>query len=324
MWQHIVDFFHNDSIPKRIVVHALIVAGFLFAVGITAHTFRKRGMEFAEQWQSDLNPVTCTSNSKARDFPVPAASLATISQQTAPAGLKTVTGTPSPDGTVESPPLLPVELVPLRLNGQFHQLQQRLDHHFNQFATYYSWSFASTVMAGVLAAVAAVTLLFITMTGWGPSHQYQKTIFLVATVTATYAAAFPSIFQLDRNVEGNRDLYLSYVSLADEVCSYPWTNKTIDGPVTDPIAFVNHVDSEFRRLNKIVVGFDASKTPNFAEVINRQVRGDEGNKTPDLNEGSGRRGQQKNTSGTGGRASPKASSQPGNKQTGQLQLPHQP
>jgi len=312
MWQHIVDFFHNDSIPKLIVVHGLIVAGFLFAVLITVHIFRKQGEKLAEQWRSDLSPITCTANSKARDLPLPQAALATSSPQAGPIVSRTAAVAIASNGTAESA-LLPVQLVPLRLNGQFHQLQQRLDHHFNQFATYYSWSFASTLMTGILAAIAAVALLFITMSGWARSHHYQKTIFLVATVTATYAAAFPSIFQLERNVEDNRDLYLSYVSLADEMCSYPWTNMPTDGPSADPVTFVSHVDSELRRLNKIVVGFDVMKTPNFTEVINGQ-----------LGRGETSPGQQNGNQGTRGRTPVKPSPPVRNKQTGQLHLPGQP
>ena len=310
MWQAIADFFKGDSVPKRVIVHATIILSFMFAVWIAAHFFKKRGMEFAEQWQSDLNPITCSSDSKARDLAAPSVSLSAIAPQPPYTTPKMTSTTSGASGATETVPLIAIELVPLRLNGQFHQLQQRLDHHFNQFATYYSWSFASTVMMGVLAAIAAVTLLFITLSGWGPSHQYQKTIFLVATVTATYAAAFPSIFQLDRNVEGNRDAYLSYVSLADEMCSYPWTEKTIDGAATDPLAFVNHVDTELRKLNKIVVGFDAAKTPDFGDVINRQL-GRGNTSVPQGNAGKGR-------------PSRKATSPQSNKQSSELRVPERP
>jgi hypothetical protein len=91
-----------------------------------------------------------------------------------------------------------------RLQGQFHELQERMKHHFSQLITYYSYSFATTIMVGVLAAIAAITLLFITVKGWEPSSEYQKIIFLLATVTATYCAAFPGVFQLQKNIDDNR------------------------------------------------------------------------------------------------------------------------
>jgi hypothetical protein len=286
MWQRIKSFFQGGSVAKRVAIHAAIVTGFLSAVGIASGVFELRALKFAEGWRITLDPITCTKDAHATDlFMPPGPSLpsgsAAGSVPVAELGVL-LTYYPAPRGSTSVaslPDLAVVALQEQRLMGQFHQVQQRIDHHFSQLITYYAYSFATTIMVGILAAIAAITLVFITLSGWQPSSEYKKTIFLLATVTATYSAAFPSIFELQKNIDDNRYLYLRYVSLANEICSYQATAETPDTGATTLNLFIHEVDTQLSNLNKIAAGTQANQIPDFSVAL-REAMGQASSLSP--------------------------------------------
>lgn len=235
MWTNIVKFFQTSSVPRTVVFHILIVAGFLIPVFVTAKICKTRAEAFAQEWHRDLQAITCVANGKP-DFPTEI-------------------------------PTSPEEKA--RLAGQFQELGNRMTHHFNLLITFYSYYFSTVIMTGVLASVAAICLLFITSKGWDGSSQYAKTIFLVATASATYCAAFPSIFQQQQNIDDNRRLYLDYTALANEMCSYAITGENDAGNPREPKEFIHYEDDQLKKLNKIAVGFDVSKIPDFAQAFGK-------------------------------------------------------
>jgi hypothetical protein len=160
-----------------------------------------------------------------------------------------------------------------RLAGQFSELQGRMNHHFNLLTHFYKYYFATIVVSGVLAAVAAIVLLFITSDGWKDSNQYARTIFLVAIASATFCAAFPNIFQHQQHIDDNRRLYMEYVALANEMCSYAVTGQNVDGDTVTAGAFIHGVDLKLSRLNKVAVGFDFSKIPDFVSALKTGTAG---------------------------------------------------
>jgi hypothetical protein len=271
MWEGVTGLVYQAPLVKRIAIHSVIVLGFLLAVwGVSGH-FETRAEKFAEGWRKQLDPITCTNDP----------SVVNLSSTPNPAALRIVQTTTAPPASGTGPATATAVSVPIpaenekayeiRLAGQFHTIQQRIHHHFEQMITYYSYAFTTTIMVGVLAAIAAITLVFITFKGWQPSSEYLKTIFLVATVTATYSAAFPGIFQLQKNVDDNRFLYLKYVGLANEMCSYQVTTETVDKLSLDQATFIHRVDTEMSNLNKIAVGLDISQIPEFSKAINQAV-----------------------------------------------------
>jgi len=246
--------------------------------------FESRAYRFAEGWRSDLDPVTCTKDSNKKDLSGSVGMSVQKNQSTATTsttskGPSTATAPPSGtpaagNKTASTDPSLEAAIRALqeeRLQGQFHEIQQRIKHHFSQLITYYSYSFATTIMVGILAAIAAITLLFITVKGWVPSSQYQKTIFLLATVTATYCAAFPGVFQLQRNIDDNRFLYLKYIDVANQMCSYQATNESLDRGAVDPSVFIHQIDTTLGSLNKIAVGSELSQIPDFTKALNQAL-----------------------------------------------------
>jgi hypothetical protein len=237
MWTKIVSFFQVDSVPRTVLFHALIVVGFLTPVFIAASVCRTQAKTFAQGWYADLQAITCASDGK----PDISVAIHTSPEERA------------------------------RLAGQFKELGNRMKHHFNLLITFYSFYFSTVIMTGVLASVAAICLLFITSKGWVPSNPYAKTIFLVATASATYCAAFPSIFQQQQNIDDNRRLYLEYAGLANEMCSFAITGENDAGDSQEAKEFIHYEDVQLKKLNKIAVGFDVSKMPDFTQAFNKGI-----------------------------------------------------
>jgi len=266
MWEALSTFFQGTSVLKRVVIHCAIVLGFLLSVWGVSGLLELRAQRFGNGWRKQLEPVTCTQDPKALELPssIMMVTLKTEDTSSGSPDLKSV-GQTTP--VTASPLKSATKGAEARLAGQFHEIQQRIGHHFDQMITYYSYSFATTIMVGVLAAVAAIALLFITLNGWGPSSEYQKTVFLVATVAATYCAAFPGVFQLQKNIDDNRYLYLKYVGLANEMCSYQFTAETPDTEAIEPSQFIHQIDNDLTTLNKIAVGFEVSQIPDFNKAL---------------------------------------------------------
>jgi hypothetical protein len=284
MWQGVQ--FQAGTVARRVVVHAAIVMGFLFAVWAASGIFELRALRFAEGWRDKLDPVTCTNNVHATDLLMPpglnlpvAGGLGVVPPTQPNVFLAYYSTAKNSTLTVSAPDPALVALQEQRLMGQFHQIQQRIEHHFSQLITYYSYSFATTIMVGILAAIAAITLVFITLSGWQPSSEYKKTIFLLATVTATYSAAFPSIFDLQKNIDDNRYLYLKYVALANQICSYQATAETPDTGRTTLNVFIHQVDTQLSNLNKIAAGTETNQIPDFNDAL-RQAMGQAANLNP--------------------------------------------
>jgi len=237
MWDRIVAFFNGSSTLRQVTVHALIVVGFLIPVWITALVLQGRAERFIGQWRADLQPITCVGDAKLE---LPAVGQASEAEKA-------------------------------RLAGQFRETRGRMNFHFDVLATFYKNYFATIILAGVLASIAAIALLFITSGGWQHSSPYARTIFLVATASATYCAAFPSIFQQQQNIDDNKKLYLEYVALTNEMCSYATTGEPGDNSKKDAKTFIHYVDSQLQQLDKIAIGFDMSKAPDFNEALQKGI-----------------------------------------------------
>jgi len=210
---------------------------------------------YADRWEKQLLSISCYGDG---DASLP------LSQPRSGAGLQG-TSFDSPDTTND---YISKEEKG-RLSGQYKEIRARMEHHLSVLKLFYVTSYTTILMTGVLTAVAAIMLLFITMYGWTSSNQYVRNVFLMATASATFCAAFPSMFQQQRNIDENTRLYLEYVGLTNEMCSYATTRLTSDEPAVGPDAFIVSVDKRLKVLNKIAVGFDVSKVPDFNAALQK-------------------------------------------------------
>jgi hypothetical protein len=141
MWQTLKDFFRGISVARKVILHVVIVGGFLTAVWILTISLYHLAAETTSQWSKDIQSVNCTADGKT-DLQVSAQA--------------------SNDEKA-------------RLGGQFQEVKSRMNFHFHLMTNFYENFFVTLILTGVLASIAAITLLFITTDGWNSSSPYART-----------------------------------------------------------------------------------------------------------------------------------------------------
>ena len=153
----------------------------------------------------------------------------------------------------------PTETESARLKAQLEIIRDRGKHHGNVMAYFYVNYFVSIVMVMTAGLLVALTLFFIAQQGWTGTNSYVRTVFIVASAYMAFYGLFSPVFQEQKNIGDNKELFLRYKSLENEVESYPITLLTLKGESKTPKEFINHVDDELDRLGNIALGFDISK-----------------------------------------------------------------
>jgi hypothetical protein len=152
------------------------------------------------------------------------------------------------------------------MEAQLREIRDRIKHHADVMAFFYVNYFVSIVMVMVAGLLAAVTVFFIAQTGWTATTSYVKAIFIVASMWTAFYGLFPPVFQQEKNIADNKQLFLEYKTLESEVESYQVTYLTIKDEPKLPREFIVHVDSEMAHLGNIALGFDVSKI-NYQDAL---------------------------------------------------------
>ena len=153
----------------------------------------------------------------------------------------------------------PTDTEAARLKAQLQIIRDRGKHHGNVMAYFYVNYFVAIVMVMTAGLLVALTLFFIAQQGWTGTNSYVRTVFIVASAYMPFYGLFSPVFQEQKNIADNKELFLRYKSLENEVESYPITLLTLKGDPKTPKEFINHVDDELDRLGNIALGFDISK-----------------------------------------------------------------
>jgi len=190
------------------------------------------------------SPTATPSPSPSPSPTAPANSATTASPQTNPSA----TPVPTPDKAESA-----------RLKDQLQIIRDRAKHHGNVMAFFYVNYFVSIVMVMTAGLLVAITLFFIAQAGWTGCNSYVKAAFIVGSAFVAFYGLFPPVFQQQKNITDNKELFLHYKSLENEVSSYPITLLTLQGEPATPKQFINHVDAEMDRLGDIALGFDITK-----------------------------------------------------------------
>ncbi len=158
-----------------------------------------------------------------------------------------------------------------RIVSQLAEIRIRIAHHFDVMVYFYVRYYMAILTFGVAAAMAAVTLLFISKRGIDGANPYILNLFIVTTACSAFYGAFPGVFRQEQNITDNKALYLQYVALEQEVLSYSVTGEDITGTKTTAAKFIHYVDQQLAKFNNIAIGFDPSKVPNFKSVFDEHL-----------------------------------------------------
>ena len=176
----------------------------------------------------------------------PAASVAADAQR------PSATASPTPSPT-------PTEAERERLKVQLRTIRDRVKHHGDVMADFYVYYYMAIVMVMTCGLTVALTLFFIAQHGWNNTNTYVRTVFVVAAAYAAFYGLFPPVFQQQKNIVDNKELFLKYKARESEVESYGVTLMNIKGEPKSPGEFITYVDAEMSRLGNIALGFDITK-----------------------------------------------------------------
>jgi hypothetical protein len=290
-----------DDVVQNVGTYVLLIAAYLVPLLLLSYILAAQAEWFAVRRLPEL--AACVSFDKMRVEHEGHEWLKFWNKPTFPVLEGAIQFTPEAKAT---------ELEQKRINAQHQELLQRIRHHGSGLSKLFGIYTSSIIMTGITSAAAAILLLFITSSGWTNAHNYAKAIFLVALATSGYYIAFPKIFLLDDNMTANREHYLAYIGLANELCTYAATGQgyvlsqpsTTNSPVAtssesrkstsdqkdknnqptpssaeikmerhgDPADFIVYMDYELNHWNAVAVGFDASKNPDFRKLFDEWLK----------------------------------------------------
>ncbi|HAZ46872.1 MAG TPA: hypothetical protein DCZ55_21060 [Cyanobacteria bacterium UBA11371] len=164
-----------------------------------------------------------------------------------------------------------------RLDEQFKEIQLRIQRHSAVMSYFYKQYYISISMTYALGLLAGICLFFISKVGWKDANKGLINVFIITSSAALFYRQLPGIFRQDTNMAANRNLYLDYISLKNEVLSYAATggiagrdgNNTNSFTTINPKIFIYYVDQKLAKLNQIPIDFDITRvteTPDFKKV----------------------------------------------------------
>jgi len=154
-----------------------------------------------------------------------------------------------------------------RLHSQFNNIQARANHHATVMKFFYTRYYTTIVLISVTGLVAAVCAIYLSSKGWGTDQSWIQTIFLTMSAATLYFTAFPKVYKQSENIFNNTNAYLSYLNLENELLSYVCTGEYKDGEPTSLNNFIHYLDQEMENRNKLYLGFDESKIPDFRKQL---------------------------------------------------------
>ncbi|WP_424103301.1 hypothetical protein [Moorena producens] len=153
-----------------------------------------------------------------------------------------------------------------RIGAQIQEIQARDQRHFKMMTFFYNNYYMSKLMTYGTAIVAGICLLFIIRSGWNSTHPYVINIFVVVSASAILFGNLPGLFRYEDSIVNNKQLYLNYASLKNEVSSYFVTGQDIDGNPIEMKYFINHIDKELSRLNRLPIGFERTRLLDYPSL----------------------------------------------------------
>jgi len=278
----------NNQVGRHVIAIVTLIVFLQVVNAIARYTADDKAGDWLTQYNGRVTTAAVGAIDADADADVPPSSSAATSSSPAPSPLPSPSPSPSPSPVVQSaaasnagntdasggsptPTPTPTEGENARLKAQLQIIRDRSRHHGNVEAYFYVNYFVSIVMVMTAGLIAAISLFFIAQAGWNTANSYVRAAFIVASSYAAFYGLFPPVLQEQKNITDNKELFLRYKSLENEVISYPLTLLTLNGEPATPKQFINHVDAEMDRLGDIALGFDISKV-SYEEAFERAAR----------------------------------------------------
>jgi hypothetical protein len=134
-----------------------------------------------------------------------------------------------------------------------------LKRHHASVMAFFSQAYYTAICVMLFAgAILAIAMFYVATSGWSHASEYVRTTFVVMAASVAFYGLWPPVFQQEKNLSENKALFLQYVTLQNEIESYPVTRSSLNEK-KGAGDFVNYIDKEMARLGNIAIGFDYTK-----------------------------------------------------------------
>ncbi len=155
-----------------------------------------------------------------------------------------------------------------RLLEQLKQIEILSEKHAKIMGFFYKQYYISLSMMVSCAAIAALSLFFISKSGWERVNNAIINVFIVASGVLIFYGNISLAFQQKDNLEASQTIYINYLSLRNEYLSYLATGETISSNKLTPDEFIHYIDKQMNNVSFIRLGFDPKSIPDLSKQIN--------------------------------------------------------
>ena len=168
----------------------------------------------------------------------------------------------------------------IRLLEQIKVSKRGAAKHAQLALHFHSQGKASVIVSLVLGIAAGSLGVLISREGWDKSDNRFIYSFALLSTMALFFNQLPRVLQSDINFQNNRDIYLGYLTLRNNIHTFVATEK---GVGVDPEApdrfddlqtnrFIHSVDAKLAELNQLRIGIDANQRVDISNVLNIPTR----------------------------------------------------
>lgn len=145
-----------------------------------------------------------------------------------------------------------------RMVEQFMLIQARIRTHAKVMGLFFSLNFVSLGTIGVAAGMTAISLVFISKSGWEKMNNAVINVFITATGLVILHSNLVFIFKFQENIKLNGEFYSEYTAMANSMLSYWAIQPTlVDG--MSPAEYILLTDQQLAELGRISLEFDADR-----------------------------------------------------------------
>lgn len=152
-----------------------------------------------------------------------------------------------------------------RLNQLGDVAYAQARHHVAVAQFFYSRYYAAAHLTLALAVAAGVCLIFVSKKGWSTANPYLLNVFVTLSALGVYYGAFPGVFDQKSNMESNRDQYVKYINVEQDIRTFlAHLNSSEPQQLQD---FLLTAQKRLVEINNISVGIDHTKVSDLPSIL---------------------------------------------------------
>lgn len=168
----------------------------------------------------------------------------------------------------------------IRLLEQIKVSKRGADKHAQLALHFHSQGKAAVIMSLVLGIAAGSLGVLISREGWDKSDNRFIYSFALLSTMALFFNQMPRALQSEINFQNNRDIYLGYLTLRNNIHTFVATEKGVGVDLKAPDRFddlqtnrfIHSVDAKLAELNQLSIGIDANQRVDISNVLSIPTR----------------------------------------------------